>query len=985
MQSVTLTRDGLSLDGRPFYLLSGQLHYFRYPRAEWRDLLLKARGAGLNTIDTVIPWNLHEPEPGQFNFADMADLAGYIDLCAESGLYFIARPGPYICAEWENGGIPARLAAEPGIAYRLDNPAYLAATLRWFDALLPLLVERQFDRGGPVILVQIENEHWASGVYGHDAHQETLAAAMLERGITVPFYTCMGAGGDWPEFRNGWAGIDQKLLATRQVWPDNPLIVSELWSGWFDNWGASRHNGKSAASLDQRLHELLAIGASGFSHWMWGGGTNFAFWGGRTVGGDTIHMTTSYDYDAPINEYGGLAEKYFVARRHHLFLGTLGTTVTPLLAGGKTGGPQVLTAKAVAGRASGGGGIQRNVSNGDFTATFLRNDTTERQMYQLFVTRDRNPKLSTVNSQWSMVNHLSVEVEAATIKPIFTNLPLADTGLTLRTHTGRILGLWQMAERRVLIIYGFEGEFGQLALAGGDWQVIGAGGTDCRVQDDTLQIRYWLTDRPTVVQAIAHSQPANLPTCQPSNLTLILLTQARAERCWPVGEAGFVVGPHYLYGYEANADGTLTVELDRRGVAPFYWLGRDGVRRMLSLPAVPPPTLPPVLEKWEKLAVQELAGEVEWQPLEQPVPFELLGCDLGYGWYRATVESPPSPPHASSLHLVAPGVNDRAHLFVDGVHAGTFGVGPDGPIQALPLNLSLGRHDLRLLVDNLGRFNYGSGLGEHKGLTSTLYWGSRQENITQGWVALWQEATFAGEAIANAKPAYVRPDAAEVDLSSFAFAGPDVWLLREFQVPPGHRALLYLTGDRNPGGLYVNGQNIIRFSRHYGGGFFKYDVTDRLQPGGDNVIALYIRDYAGFPWRAWLLTYDPAQAIEAEWAFRTGVTPDSQPATSAPRLLPPVFFRTRFAYNLASHGPGPFKISLPGLCKGQLWLNGHNLGRYWQIGPQEYYKVPASWLQAENELLIFEEEGGQPDEVRLWVDELGASQPVVLTFPGAGF
>lgn len=639
MSTISLTRDGLSLDGRPFYLLSGQLHYFRFPRAEWRDLLLKAHAAGLNTIDTVIPWNLHEPEPARFNFEDMADLASYIDLCAELGLYFIARPGPYICAEWENGGIPAWLAAERDIAYRLDNPAYLAATLRWFDTLLPLLVERQVDRGGPVILIQIENEHWASGVYGHDGHQETLARMMLERGITVPLYTCMGAGGDWAEFRNGWAGIDQKLLATRQVWADNPLIVSELWSGWFDNWGASRHNGKSAASLDQRLHEMLAIDASGFSHWMWGGGTNFAYWGGRTVGGDTIHMTTSYDYDAPINEYSGLAEKYFVARRHHLFLGTLGATVASLLAGAKEGGPQVLTTKAVAGRAAGGGGIQRNVSNGNFAATFLRNDTTERQTYQLFTTAGILSFETAVSGQRSAVLRLSVEVEAATIKPIFTNLPLADSGLTLHSHTGRILGFWQMVERRVLIVYGFEGEAGQLALAGGNWQVIDPGGADCQTQDDTLQIRYWLTDRPVVVKAKLLSPSGR----EAGEFLLIFLTQARAERCWPVGEAGFVVGSHYLYGYESNTDGTLTVELDRRGVSPFYWQGNDGEHRVLLLPAAPLPATPPALENWEELAVQELAGEAEWQPLEQPAPFELLACNLGYGWYRATLDLPASP------------------------------------------------------------------------------------------------------------------------------------------------------------------------------------------------------------------------------------------------------------------------------------------------------------------------------------------------------
>ncbi|NJN98046.1 MAG: hypothetical protein HC875_30180 [Anaerolineales bacterium] len=652
MPTVTLTRDGLALAGRPFYLLSGQLHYFRYPRAEWRDLLLQARAAGVNTIDTVIPWNLHEPAPGQFNFEDMADLAGYIDLCAELGLYFIARPGPYICAEWENGGIPAWLASEPEIVYRLDNQAYLTATLRWFDTLLPLLVERQFDRGGPIILVQIENEHWASGVYGHDAHQETLAQAMRERGVTMPFYTCMGAGSDWPEFRNGWSGIDKKLVQTRQTWADAPFIVSELWSGWFDNWGTSRHNGKSPASLDQRLHELTAIGSSGFSHWVWAGGTNFAFWGGRTVGGDTIHNTTSYDYDAPISEYGGLTEKYFVARRHHLFLGTLGAAIAPLLANAKAGGPQVLTARAVAGRAAGGGATMRNVQNGDFTATFLRNDTAERQTYQLFLTGDRRPETAGPTLVPRTTHHaprLTIEVEAATIKPIFTNLPLSDSGLTLRYHTGRILGFWDTAERKTLIIYGFEGEMGQLALSGGAWQILDPDGTDCHTTDDTLHLHYWLTDRPIVVQT--NLQPSNLPTFQP--LTVILLTQARAERCWPAGAAGFVVGPHYLYSHQTSAVGQLTLELDRRGVSPFYWLSSDGPRQIIPVSAAPAEANPPTLEKWETVAVQELTDAAGWRSIEQPQPFEILNCYLGYGWYRAALppasQSLSTPPRNSTL------------------------------------------------------------------------------------------------------------------------------------------------------------------------------------------------------------------------------------------------------------------------------------------------------------------------------------------------
>src|SRR6266545_2541854 len=390
MPQVTVAREGIFIDGQPFTLLAGQLHYFRFPKAEWRDQLLKAKAGGLNTIDTVIPWNLHEPAEGRFDFAEEADLPHYLDLCAELGLLAIVRPGPYICAEWENGGFPAWLTAKPGLELRVDNPVFLEHTLRWFDTLLPLLAARQATRGGPVILCQIENEHWASGRYGHDAHQDTLARAASERGIDVPQYTCMGARRDWAEFRNGWSG----------------------------NWGMSRHNHKTPAKLDTTLHQLAAVGASGWSHWMWAGGTNFAYWGGRTVGGDTIHMTTSYDYDAPVSEYGGLTEKFFVARRHHLFMSTLGAQLSAVLADAVVGGPKVIAPAAVAGRGEAGSGPYRNVRAAPgappawagFTATFLQNNTAEGQTHQLFLQR---PSV-----------HLAVEVEANSIKPIFSNLPL---------------------------------------------------------------------------------------------------------------------------------------------------------------------------------------------------------------------------------------------------------------------------------------------------------------------------------------------------------------------------------------------------------------------------------------------------------------------------------------------------------------------------------------------------------------------------------
>lgn len=921
-QQSAITRDGLFINGQPCYLLSGVIHYFRWPKAEWRDLLQKAKAGGLNTIDTVIPWNLHEPRPGEFNFDDYADLPAYLDLIHELGLYAIVRPGPYICAEWENGGFPAWLTAQD-VKLRVDDPIVLTALKRWFDRLLPIFESRQIDAGGPIVLCQIENEYWASGAFGHDAHQQTLAQLQRDGGIRVPMYTCMGAIDGFPEFRNGWNGLAVKLQQTRSAWPDNPMIVSELWSGWFDNWGSSAHNGKTPAALDRALHELTSVGCAGISHWMWAGGTNFGSWGGRTLGGDLIHMTTSYDYDAPIDEYSQPTEKFYVARRHHLFLSTFGNTVSRLLADAKPGGPTVIVPPPVKGRAAGGEEPYRTVKNGDFSATFLQNTTSDRSTLQVFNT---DPNV-----------HLAVEIDAHSIKPLFFNLPLPPRpegeglGVRVNYHTSRLLGLWS----NTLVCYGFEGEVGSMQLhADSDWDVIDWGNARGSVDGHTLTVKYWITDRPTIIRT--------------NHLTLVFITQSRAERWWPRNDGSFLGGPDLVLDDRA---------ISKTGVRPTYRIQESEARIETIFHASPIMHHPPSIQlDWEMLDVAELRAD--WlnpkSEIGNPKSLDELGADLGYGWYATRFNLD----RAVDTTLSVPWINDRGHVFIGGQRLGYVGVDVDGARWTLPLKLEAGSHEVRVLADNLGRFDYGAGVGEHKGLLDTLYLGGQQIDLNGGWSALWQEAQFAGEALANAKPQYLHADARDVDLSNFAFQGAHVWLLREIEVAANETVILKITGDRNPGAVYVNGTAIRRFSRHHGGGLMKHDITAHVRPG-TNVIAIHIENYAGLPWNAQLLRFKAENALGGPWYFRSGVSPSTTPlrgsAQDAPR-----FYRARFGYDPSQHGAASCKFDAAGLHKGHIWLNGRSLGRYWQIGPQEFYKVPASWLRAENELLVFEEETGVP-------------------------
>ncbi|KQQ83615.1 beta-galactosidase [Pseudarthrobacter sp. SL88] len=312
------SRDFL-LDGEPFRILSGAIHYFRVHPDLWADRIRKARLMGLNTIETYVPWNEHSPTPGSFRTGGGLDLGRFLDLVAAEGMQAIVRPGPYICAEWDNGGLPAWLFTEPGIGVRSSEPGYLAAVDGFMDQLLPIVVERQVTRGGPVILFQIENEY---GAYGSDkAYLQHLVDTAKRGGVEVPLFTCdqpfgtMIEDGSLPGLhKTGTFGsrADERLAFLRERQPDGPLMCAEFWNGWFDNWGTHHHTTDAAASAAE-LDALLAAGAS-VNIYMFHGGTNFGFTNGANDKGIYEPTITSYDYDAPLTEDGHPTEKYFAFR-----------------------------------------------------------------------------------------------------------------------------------------------------------------------------------------------------------------------------------------------------------------------------------------------------------------------------------------------------------------------------------------------------------------------------------------------------------------------------------------------------------------------------------------------------------------------------------------------------------------------------------------------------------------------------------------------
>lgn len=324
-RSFAATDQGFTLDGAPLRILSGALHYFRVHPDRWRDRLLAARAMGLNTVETYVAWNRHEPEPGVHDFSDGLDLERFVTLAADAGLHVLLRPGPYICAEWDLGGLPWWLLREPDMRLRSTHPAYLDAVDRWFDVLIPRVVPLLASRGGPILMVQVENEF---GAHGGDADEGAaylahLADGLLARGVDVPLFTSdqprreMLAAGSLPGVlatANFGARAEESFTRLRELRPVGPLMCTEFWCGWFDHWGEPHHT-RDATETAASLDDVLAAGAS-VNVYMWHGGTNPGWFNGANTDDDGRYQptVTSYDYDAPLTEWGEPGPKYAAFR-----------------------------------------------------------------------------------------------------------------------------------------------------------------------------------------------------------------------------------------------------------------------------------------------------------------------------------------------------------------------------------------------------------------------------------------------------------------------------------------------------------------------------------------------------------------------------------------------------------------------------------------------------------------------------------------------
>ena len=900
------------IDGAPRFLICGSIDYFRCPSAHWPDILLRAKRNGLNCVMTYVAWNWHERQEGTFDFDGDADLGRFLDLCAELGLLAFPRPGPFICDDWEAGGHPAWLYAKPGLELRIQNAVLLTYVRRWFQRLVPILASRQVTRGGPVVLVQQENEYYDEGRAGAQEYQRNLIALMREFGIDVPITDC---NGDSPNIRVAESFMTQNgggakaIAKARRAHPHAPAISTELYTGWGTCWDWPVSSYPTPRAMQQQVFDTLAAGGM-YSYFMTYGGTNFGFMASTSWKSDQAFVTTRYYPRSPILEGGAFSDLYFPAKAvnqlgltYEADLASAEDAPTPFEVAGPVRANAVKTPRGI---------LVFIQPKHPVSGEMIYHTDGQGALTQLA----EDFPYSELASQPGAIRTSGFTVELANRSEIPSLLPWnfrIDSSLTLDHTTATLMGILGTLDARVLV---FCGDAGRRSLVS--------------INSVAVEFVFSATE-PVIVRR--------------GSLTIIGVCGLLADRTWMV-DGRAVIGPAYV---GAAKSGLHECYIDGETEA-IVSIGLDGgIKRRPVKPAAIP-TLKVPLTAFVGQSFDETRMTFEgWRELGDPRPVEDLGAYYGYTWYRARYRSDGDRTAA----LMCSAASDRISVFLNGKRSGLWGAGRGATRDPLPINLVRGVNEFVFMADNMGRLSEGARV-EHKGIYGPVY---------------------VDAAVISVEPSAIRVAPNNPPTRSWTFQTFEQFLSTPaqfyqtsytLQVSRGDGLILSLRSFSQYAWILINGKVVAEHSGDTSvanGVDFNNFTLDQYVTGEPLTVDIVLhgdrpRDIAS---QVVFIRYDKNSALNS-WAFRPWSAPT---AAGRPTQGEPIYWTTRFALPAS---PGPWILVTEGLSKGQAYINGHALGRYWEVGPQHSLYVPTSWLESDNRLSLFDEEGSNPDQVYLMRD-----------------
>jgi beta-galactosidase len=941
---------GFVINGKRVFVVSGSLHYPRIPRSMWADRMEKMKRAGFNCISTYIFWNYEEPREGQFNFHGRHNIVAFVKLAQKMGFYVMLRIGPYDDAEWDSGGYPVWLRFIPGLSVRSGDAPFLDAIRQYYNKLLPMLVPLQVTHGGPIIMMQLDNEDqqgWGAVLPNH--YYKFFYHECIKRGVDVPMFFSGQHHGPDPAGKRPFNHADAKT----------PWFTSEMWSGWFSQYGEWPVGSHRRMVMMRAPWDVIADGGAGYNIYMTIGGSNFSHWNDHST-------QASYDFGAPVGQGGDLRPSYYNYKQANYF----GRSFQSVLADSKDVTPEyekfAPNAKIAARESSAG------------TIVFLRNFT-------------RRPR--TVIAQIGG----KILLPANRTIPVILSYKL-NSEFKISALCGRVLGYFRQKPGVItLIMYGDPGSTGLVRIQTANTK-------------NAKASRGWISIRPGEfsknIKFTSGSPHVYQITGDGHQFRLVVMSNALAHDTWIIKKHRLryiVWGPQFI-GHAHLLKGELTMNIERpmlnhvAGI-PLGLLspGRPPTEKNVEFPRFSIPVAPP-LGRWYWRADDQPAAtqfnDSSWLASSNP---RQIGADSypgPYEWYRSHMTVPKTGNYVLNLS----GVRSEAEIFIDGRMRSIGGSGFHF------LHLTKGRKTLAVFTINRGRSKLWPYIGplhdiDQMGLFGPVY--LKCEQIQSRLISAWRVkrvvlsiADVVADVLSNERGSkgwrtfkngdllpsvergywWLRASTGGITADSLRFALPALPSGVMFFVD-GHQ----LTMNRNPDGTF---HTVMRIGWHRG------DRKNRI----DMIIPVK-KAAAVFTGRVRMFAKDNVPAFGrtgriTPWKMHGGIGPINPKTgwkSGAVATGVPTFYKNSFVISTPAAGLHlVLRVAMTGMGGGYVWINGHNLGRYPdRIMPAGLY-IPSAWLHSgRNSMIIFDERGHAPAQVHLalYANACRQRMKVVISVP----
>lgn len=926
MPSLTFDGRSFMLDGRRLWIVSGTLHFARTPREQWADAIHAAKLAGLNTLEIPIIWANHEPRPGTFDFTGEHDLKHLLGLIHAQGMHAILRPGPFVGEGYDFGGMPGWLRSIPDIAYRTASAPFLEAVSRYVTALSKQIKDLQVTStrvGGPVLMVHVESG-WACGSdEPATKYLGEIDRYYREAGINVPLANTNNLWTNLEAEIDGWSGDDQLIAMTRQlgtVRPLRPRMVLDMRIGTPSVFGkpdAPRH---TPEGVQRRIAEVLAAGGQ-FNANPFYAGLSLGFSSGRLAGDAADFVAHEPDAGSILAADGSPGPSFNLARRictfashFHRVFSHVEPDFQPALLdpGAPNESPKAAKALPVS---------IAHVQGSQGSVVFL------------FTPDDASAKGRTVH----------------VLLPDGTNLPVA-----LGTQPVSWVLMNAHLSGRSRLDYS---TLNALAVVGKTLVVFGAAGVDglVSINGSPIELRVPGGKSPTITEH--------------EGITIVVASEDQVDTIF-VDETGVTIG---AAGISQPGESGSAIAKPAPGIRKVIRIDAQGVEHKAETPPAPRGAPKTTCGEWTAASTDDhIQGtSPRFATIDGPGDLISLGANAGYGWYRIAMKQTA----AKKVKAIAPEASDRLHAFIDGEPLASLGDGPGTEGREVTLPLTKGANTIVVLAENMGRLAEGDAMGEPKGLFGHLWDGTPFKTPKPKLVQ--------GEPLEPLKHTVPIMGVSDGDVThhnrltwSFTHRKKAPLIVT---IPPVPVRMMLVLNDAPQRLLEANLEHRIMLDQ------------DTLNRGANELALAFITDARPATDEADAQVAEVAKAItsgasiiegttcvteKAEWAFArweqpadTAFAPVAKSQLSSRKA--PTWWRTTFA---AADSDRPLRIDLAGMTKGQVYLNGKHVGRYFaatatgaKVGPRQDMLLPAAWIAkgVENDLVIFDEHGGNPGKIKL--------------------